>query len=222
MTSEVGEFFLAKKWWKFLGYRWLFSFIPFLDFAVAAGSLVFGKIHENSDFDVIVGVRPGRIFTVRFFCFLIFGLAGVRRAKHDTGESLKDKVCFNHFVTKKSYAFIHTPNSYSQNLYENLIPFFGNREKINDFFSANSALIKNPNHSWEKWQKNKFNFLCFILENLLSGRLGNFLEKILKNIQMKRIENYLKTHSAGPAPRLRYDDRELEFHPDISKENKIS
>ncbi len=207
-----------EKWRKLLKYRYFFNFIPFLDFALVAGSLAYGKVHENSDFDIILGAKTGRIFTTRFFCFLIFSLAGIRRAKHDSGESLKDKVCFNHFLTKESYAFLHQPNSYSQNLYENLIPFFGKREKIKDFFSANSALIKNPNHSWEKWQGSKFNLFRFIGENLLSGHLGIFLEKILKDIQIKRIENYLKTHSAGPAPRLRYDDEELEFHPDISRE----
>lgn len=219
--SEDEKILRERKWKKLLKYRPLFNFVPFLDFALVAGSMAYGEISENSDFDFILGAKTGRIFTTRFFCFLIFGLAGVRRAKHDAGESLKDKVCFNHFVTRESYKFIHAPNLYSQNLYENLIPFFGSREKINEFFKTNSALIKNPNHSWEKWQKNRFNFFRFIVENLLSWHLGNFSEKILKIIQVRRIKNNFKKHGAGSMPRLCYNDRELEFHPDISRE-KIS
>lgn len=209
---------LEKKWRKLSRYRWLFSFVPFLDFVLVAGSLVFGKVHENSDFDVIVGARAGRIFTVRFFCFLIFSLVGIRRNKFDKNESLRDKICLNHFVTPKSYAFRHEQNLYSRGLYENLAPFFGNKEKIEFFFKANADLIKNPAHSWKRWQKANFNFLRFILEIILQNSLGDLTEKILKIIQVSRIERNLKLYGPGPMPRLRYDSEELEFHPDISKE----
>jgi hypothetical protein len=38
----------------------------------------------------------------------------------------------------------------------------------------------------------------------------------MKNIQMKRIEKSLK-RDAGFKPRLRYNDEELEFHPDTRR-----
>ncbi|MDZ4231209.1 MAG: hypothetical protein U1C52_00240, partial [Patescibacteria group bacterium] len=56
-----------RKWSKFLRKVKLFRFVPFVEFVLASGSLATGKVHEGSDFDVMVGVRPGRIFTARFF-----------------------------------------------------------------------------------------------------------------------------------------------------------
>ena len=43
-----------KKWRKFLRRSWLFRFIPFLDFALGAGSMATGAVNANSDFDVIL------------------------------------------------------------------------------------------------------------------------------------------------------------------------
>ena len=73
--SRGGTIYI-QKWQKFLGRIWPFKFIPFVDFVLAAGSLATGNLREESDFDVIVGVRQGRIFTARAFCFLAFGMFG--------------------------------------------------------------------------------------------------------------------------------------------------
>ena len=43
----------------------LFQYVPF-DFVFAAGSMAMGTVRQDSDFDVLVGVRHGRIFTARF------------------------------------------------------------------------------------------------------------------------------------------------------------
>jgi predicted nucleotidyltransferase len=56
-----------------------------------AGSLATGNIQENSDFDVIVGVKRGRIFTARFFGVALFGLLGWRRKKSDRENNAKNK-----------------------------------------------------------------------------------------------------------------------------------
>src|SRR3989338_9483980 len=70
-----------KKWIKFLKRTWLFRHIPFVEFAVAAGSLATGNVNPDSDFDVIIGARAGRIFTARFFSVLGFGIFGWRRGR---------------------------------------------------------------------------------------------------------------------------------------------
>ena len=72
-----------KKWWLFLKYARIFQYIPFIEFAFGAGSMALNTAHEESDFDVIIGVRQGRIFTARFFAVLLFGLCGIRRSRID-------------------------------------------------------------------------------------------------------------------------------------------
>ncbi|MBI3046574.1 MAG: hypothetical protein HYY86_03515 [Candidatus Harrisonbacteria bacterium] len=212
-----------QKWQKFLGRIWPFNFIPFVELVLAAGSLATGNMNENSDFDVIIGVRQGRIFTARFFCWLTFGMFGWR-AKHpayksnESYKSYRNKICFNHFVTPKAYRLSPPHNEYWKKLYESLIPVYGSPEAIQKFFDANSDWMgsqriyqDNPRHKYKKsgWIK------CF-REWLLGGRFGDWAERKLKAIQIKRIERNLKTQ-IGHKPRIIFNDNELEFHPDTKR-----
>lgn len=210
-----------EKWKKLFAYRYLFKFIPFLNFALVAGSLAYGKIHENSDFDVIIGARPARIFTVRFFCFLVFGLAGVRRAKIDHKETARNKICLNHFVTPTSYQLQPPYNIYWEKLYQNLVPIYGKEAAIRDFFRANDFLIKGTVHNFQKFKKIEFNFLRNFWEFMLGGSFGNSVESFLKQIQLRQIRKNLPHYGSGFAPRLRFDDDELEFHPDTARIESI-
>ena len=126
-----------EKWVKFLKRAGLFRHLPFVDFVLGAGSLATGRVSPDSDFDVIVGVRQGRIFTARFFAILAFGFFGWRRRRLNHHEAARDKVCLNHFVTPLAYR-LPPPYSHSlRELYKNLVPVWGDMEKINAFFMAN-------------------------------------------------------------------------------------
>lgn len=207
-----------KKWIRFLRRTWLFRWIPFVEFSLAAGSMATGKVSPGSDFDVIVGARSGRIFTARFFSVIAFGFFGWRRTKLDHKESATDKVCLNHFVTEKSYRLAPPHNSYWKDLYANLVPVFGDTGKIREFFDANKDWLDEARlygddlrhaHRADSRAK-KF------WERLLGGRFGEWVEKNLRAIQIARIERGLGTDS-GYKPRIIYTDDELEFHPDTSR-----
>lgn len=206
-----------RKWRKFLFRVKLFKFVPFVDFVVAAGSLVVGGMKENSDFDVIVGAKSGRIFTVRFFSALIFAIPGWRRSKLDHGVDTKDKICLSHFVTQASYKLTPPYNEYWQTMYGNLIPVLGSREKIDEFFRANSWLSHSKTYSEAARAKNTLHikhhksFMSRLLEIIFSGFLGDWLERQLKNIQVKKIEIGLKDIEPNKR-RLVYTDELLEFH----------
>lgn len=205
-----------KKWKKFLKMSWPFAYLPFVDFALGAGSMALGNVHKDSDFDVIVGCRNGRIFTARFFCVLIFGLFGWRRQKLIHSGEAADKICFNHFVTEKSFRLSPPYNIYWRELYKNLAPIFGAPEKIAEFYAANDwaeAVYSNDRrHVFKKSHPGKI-----LWESVLSGRFGDYLEKFLKAVQIRRIEQNLKKSAVGFEPRIRYGDEELEFHPDTER-----
>ncbi len=218
MKSDLRE----RKWRKFLRRVRLFRFVPFTEFVLASGSLAAGKLHENSDFDVVVGVQRGRIFTARFFAVLIFGVFGWSRKKLTHSQGASDKICLNHFVTSKGHCLKPPYNDYWQNLYQSLVPVLGNREKIDEFFKANSWLSPERKYDLNKFKSNTFHidaedsrFKSF-LEKIFSYGLGNWLENALKNFQVKRIERSLKTN-LGYKPRIVYNDDELEFHPDTKR-----
>ncbi len=212
-----------QKWHKFLKRCWPLQYIPFIDFVFAAGSLATGNMREDSDFDVIVGAREERIFTVRFFCFLIFKPLGWW-AKHPannrqpTTDNFKDKLCFSHFVSPRSYRLSPPYNEYWKKLYLSVIPILGNTTLIQRFYRANEDWIgearlyqENPRHKYKKDGRIKK-----MLEWLLEETLGDWLEKILKKIQIKKIE-IAANRASVYKPRIIISDEELEFHPDTKR-----
>lgn len=227
MKSMENSVLFDQKWRKFLWRTWPFRFLPFIDFVLAAGSMAMGNIRPQSDFDVIVGTRYGRIFTARFFCVLFFGLLGWRRNKwHSLNKSgikdFTDKICFNHFVTEKSYRLSPPYNKYWKLLYKKLVPVFGSVSKINGFFSANSdwcPMLNAKGHTYVddlRHGHKTSNFLKITIERVLSGRLGDVLERLLRRLQLAKIKIGLSDF-AGYKPRLVYTDTELEFHPDTKR-----
>ncbi|KKU99307.1 MAG: hypothetical protein UY32_C0002G0043 [Candidatus Jorgensenbacteria bacterium GW2011_GWC1_48_8] len=216
--------------------RPVFSFIPFLDFVIVSGSLATGNVHENSDFDVIVGARKGKIFTVRAFCVFVFGILGLRRRGIDHKAASSDKVCFNHFVTPKAYRLSPPYNDYWVKLYQNLVPVYGREKAVRDFFRANDWALPagrqgpretifsekywqstNPNpaggiHMYTTWILKTF--FEFVLQGWILGRV---FEKFVKIIELHYIKKGIKNGALGFKPRVRYGDDELEFHPDTAR-----
>lgn len=218
MTSNKLE---RKKWRKFLRRGRLFRFVPFTDFVLAAGSMATGQIHAKSDFDVIVGVRQSRIFTARFFAIAFFGLFGWRRGKLDEKIEASDKICMNHFVTPRNYRLGLPHNQYWNYLYQNLVPVLGDERAITDFFKANDWL--EPARTYRRdprYLGGGSSSLKKFLELFLGGRLGNKIEKILQEDQVKRIESGLP-QTLGYKPRFIYNNHELEFHPDTSRIEEV-
>ncbi len=212
--SETKE----KKWKKFLKFRKLFYLIPFLDFVIVAGSLAFGKVHERSDFDVIIGARQKRIFTVRFFCYVVFSFFRIWRKSDESKEKSSDKICFNHFVTPNSYKLKPPHNLYWQKLYQNLEPVYGDTHKVELFFIKNRDWCEREQIflNRERWEEKRPNLIRKILEAILSGFLGSIFEALVKKFQLERINKNLN-RDIGYKPRLCFNDEELEFHPDTQR-----
>ncbi len=210
-----------KKWHTFVRCSWLFRCAPFVDFVVAAGSLALGNIHESSDFDVIVGTRQGRIFTARFFTVLLFGLFGIRRKRLDHKAMSNDKVCLNHFVTPARYVLAEPYDAYWAYLYRNLVPLFGDKETVSAFISLNRWASPRSVRDDARWSHRNKCILARFVEWLLSGTIGALTERYLRWVQVRRIERHLHEDTLGFKPRFRYDDLELEFHPDTERIQKL-
>ncbi len=210
-----------QKWFKLIRRSFLFQYFPFVDFVLVAGSMALGDINKGSDFDVIVAAKNERLYTARFFCLFVYKLLGWRRRKNKTA----DLFCFNHFVTEKSYQLQPPHNIYWEELYKNLVPIFGDENKVEKFLLINSKWSKMPNiQNLKSNIQNDLRFkyqtsskIKFILEKLLSGKFGDWLENILKKYQIKKIEKFLKILPPGYKPRIIYNDSEVELHLDTRR-----
>lgn len=216
------DFLLDEKWRKLDHLRHFFSFVPFVHFVFISGSLALQNVKETSDFDVLVGCKTGRIFTVRFLSMALFGLLGIRRKRLDHKNLANNKICLNHFVTPESYKLAPPYSLYWEELYMALIPFIGDEKEIGRFWKANRELVhKNINYSHRRFREKQKNAFRSIFEFIFDGRIGGALELFLKNIQIRRVEKHLRDKATGFGPRLVYTNSELEFHPDTKRIDEI-
>lgn len=199
------------KWRKFLRRSRVFKYLPCVEAVLGSGSMSIGNVHIGSDFDVLIIAKTGRIFTARFFCMLILGILGFRRSGIDHKDSVSDKICLNHFVTKKNLRLDDYNNLYRHELYYNLVPMYGSENIINEFYEANNWVGKRFYFHDRRFNKN-ISIIKTIFEFILSNYIGDKLEKILKIFQLKRIYKNLYKN-IGYRPRLKFSDHELEFHP---------
>lgn len=223
-----------KKWHLLRRRAALFTKIPFVEFAFGAGSLAIGNVRSESDFDILIGARKGRIFTARFFAIVFFSLRGWRRSRLDHHDSAADKICLNHFVTPASYALRLPPNLYWQLLYERLVPLYGRPSAVQSFYDANRHWMRTPRviENDLRYEHMEASWLRRSVQFFLDGALGDWFEARVREYQIRRIERGLAetagahTHSmqvwgdVGQAVRIElaplivYTDEELEFHPD--------
>ncbi len=207
------------KWKKFLRRSAPWQYIPFVEFVLAGGSMAVGNVHANSDFDVIVAARTGRIFTARFFSTFVFGALGWRRKKLSHQDAAKDKICLNHFVTASKFRLAPPHDASWRNLYKSLVPVFGGEERINEFFRANAEWMGDARVYQDDLRHvyRRSSLFKLYLEKWLNGRFGDALEMYLKKLQVARIKKSIAHDPLGFEPRIRFSDEELEFHPDTTR-----
>jgi len=202
-----------EKWFKFLKQAKWFRYLPFIELVFGTGSMAVGNIKEDSDFDVLIRTRDGRIFTARFFSKIWFGILGLsRKPKHGRHEQ-KDKICLSHFFTKevKDPGLPYDEERAVLHLY--LIPLFGPKEKMINFFSELEKVEKKREYEEDlRHFAEKGSFFKFFLENLFKGKLGDFVEKWLKWLQIKKIERNMRGIEIREGGIVRYTDKEIKFH----------
>ncbi|MGC9603274.1 MAG: hypothetical protein ABSF47_02285 [Minisyncoccia bacterium] len=205
------DLILDLKWKKLVKLSRWFRFVPFLKFVLANGSLVLGLASESSDFDVLVAVREGRIFTTRYILNLVFSLLRARRLDDLKGSS-PNKFCFNHLITPPIYRKDGL-NGFGAEIYRNLVPIYGRENDIREFLEANWLYGINPEANLldMRFREMKPNLFARSLEWLLGGFFGNFVEKkIAEPIARRRLEKYLSHKPIKD--RVIVSERELEFH----------
>ena len=206
-----------KKWLKLLRRAQIFRYIPFVDLVLVAGSMATGEVSSSSDFDIIVGVQKGRMFTARFFLILTLDIFGWRRKNLDHGEASRDTLCLNHFVTESRYELREPHGLYWKQLYQSLVPLYGTVSIVEAFYRANGGWIGERAYSDDLRHKyrNPSKIKVFF-EKIFESTVGDWLEKRLRAPQLRRIKTKLLPR-AGYKPRLIVSDEELELHLDTKR-----
>lgn len=205
---------LDVKWRKLLKLAKWFRFAPFVQFVLASDSMALGTVNENSDFDVIISVREGRIFTARYFINFIFSVLRARRLNDAKGSS-PDKFCFSHFITPASFKKSGL-DDYGREIYRHLVPVCGDGKSIREFFEANKELgIKSETKLDDlRFSGSEPNLVGKTFEFLLGGWLGDIIEKkIAEPVARRRLARYVARKPKQD--RVIISAQELEFHFDL-------
>jgi len=201
--------------------------IPFIRLIFISGSLALENIKKDGDLDLLVIAKFGRIWTVRFLMVLLTSLLGVRRKKNS--KNVSNKICLNHFITDRSL-FIPLKSIYTAQLYAHLKPLLISDIKLLDKFIEDNYWIGKYIYGWDKVKfrikkseikirQGKISyFIREILEKILNGKIGDWLERVLMIFQENRIRKNPLTYKSGG--RVVVNNYCLEFHPD-SPEKKI-
>ena len=195
--------------------RW-FQATPYLRGMFVSGSLSLDNSASEGDFDILVVTSHGRLYTCRFILSGLASILGVRRRYFES--EAPDKFCFNHYLTEKNLLRKHE-SLYTAHTYAQLVPIMAHGNITSSFYSQNVWLnkfvynfrpsVRSPGRSIRP--SRLLRGIAGLSEAVLSGRLGEAIEKKLKNYQQKRIsENPV---SYEPGGRIIWTNDELEFHP---------
>jgi len=189
--------------------------IPFIRSVVVSGSLAMNNPKKESDIDLLIVTKAGRIWTCRGLTTLIIHLLGQRRH----GLLTENRFCLNHYLTDQSLK-VPFPSLYNAQTYAHLVPLWQAKNGLYNQFQRTNQWLKDYLLFYSSGESNLrkikpnqfFNLLRKSREFFLDRWLGNRIESILKKIQTKRIKKDPLTYQSGG--RVVFNDQQLEFHPD--------
>lgn len=192
----------------------LMQMIPFIEASAITGSVSMGNANEKSDIDILCVVTKGRIWTARILLLFLAELFGKRRER---GYGL-DKLCFNCFIAKNTSFPLH--NIASAHMLARALPLFGT-ESFEIFFAANAWMneyVSRPSFAPLIPFSRPLHAASSLIAWLLSGSIGNALERALAGRQTRRLQKKIKPGSDASGLVLR-DDVVTLYCPD--NKNKI-
>ncbi len=237
MSQEIEKLL----WDKVSKYGKVLQIVPFVRFIAVCNSLSFSKVHKDSDIDLFVVSRPGRLFIVRTFVTFLVHFSSVRRYK----DKIAERFCLSFFIDESASDLSNI--AISEDYY--LAYWTANLKPIIDynFEGLRASKIFLDKNIWIKdyfvdYQnlsisdsrlllKSKFlGFLRGLFSILLFGYIGDFVEFVLKSWQLPRAKkkaemlsdeasivlkkNILKFHNKDR--RKFYHDRLVDTYPDYS------
>lgn len=208
--------------------RWL-ALVPFLRMVAVTGSLTAYNTKLESDFDLLIVAKAGRLWLTRTFVTALTALLGARR--HD--QITKDRICLNCYLTEDGLEIkpeAKPRDFHSAQEYGRLTLLFETEKGVYQKFIASNFWLKEylnfypwPPHqsigvgAWPIQKTSKailisgfMNRCRRLAESLLAGKIGDRLENKLGVWQKRRIS--LKSEDR-PSDQIFVSQNCLMFHP---------
>ncbi|MBI5913009.1 nucleotidyltransferase domain-containing protein [Candidatus Azambacteria bacterium] len=188
----------------------LMQAVPFVEAAAITGSVSMENANEKSDIDILCIVKKGRMWTARILLLFLAELFGKRRDH----KRYSDKACFNCFASKDASFPFH--NIAAAHMLARALPLFGSKP-LETFFTTNAwtqEYVSRPTRTPLIPASRALRAVSASTVWLLSGSVGNALERALARWQIDRLRRKVKQGSDASGLVLR-DDIVTLYYPDI-------
>ena len=202
-------------------------YVPFLKAVFVCNNLSFKTASEDSDIDVFIVAREGRIWIVRFFTTLFLSIFFLRRH----GSKIKDRICLSFYCSDKylnlrSIQISNRPDIYLVYWLAQLIPVYDidytsvKMERANNWIKeyVGSSLLENDGKEL-KVEGSKFSksFKSFF-ESAWKGGYGDLVEKQLREMQKTKMKMNKYTKQGEGSAGVIINDQMLKFHENDRRE----
>ncbi len=190
---------------------WVLRFIPFVRMIGVTGRLAMKNTEPQSDWDLLVVLRNGKIWSGRTLATLILQVIGKRRH----GEKIQDRVCLNYFLTDKSLEII-TKDIFSANEYFFMLVLFGCKQF--SVFQLKNKWIKKFKPSYCLDETSNLRLVEDSKISKIAREMGEkifsfeFIENWLRKLERRKIAKNPKTYQEGSL--VQASDEALVFLPE--------
>jgi len=208
--------------------RWI-RWVPFLRLVAVTNTLPMGLAKPESDIDLLVVAKAGRLWLVRFLVTAMIQLLGKRRH----GDLIKDRLCLSFYLDDEHLhlqQFFDTPRDlhYAYMVGMTTVIFEARDSGVQKVFEHANAWVKEyfPQHYWTdlidlyRVHDSAVSLrIRSLLENIFMASMGDALERWLRKFQQQKIRSH--TDSRVHEPDQHYvmaTDSVIKFHESMARE----
>lgn len=197
--------------------RW----IPFLRAMFVCNTVASASASENSDIDVFIIVRQGRLWITRFLTTAFMGAFRLRRTK----TNVANKICLSFYITDAhldlSDIAIDEPDIYLMYWLDQLVPVFDPDGLREELLAANQWAGTHLPHGFRPYNISgryrvdttpASRLFRRMFERLWRDAYGDMLERRAKEFQKKKMAMNVESIQGLPDTRVVVDDTMLKFH----------
>ncbi len=213
-TRKTRRFIAEKFWTRTRLYGQYMRAVPFVKMIAVCNNLAYDNPNEQSDIDLFIVIKSGRMWIARLIITLVLQFYGVRRH----GDKVVGRFCLSFFVTDKKLNMeeleLKPEDPYLAYWTKNLSPIYGEDtfkyfKELNEQWLLTYGL-KFSNHQLRNMYYHKERKTKRFAEWLLGGKLGDFIEWILKKTYKRKTMSGLR--KLGDKANVLVSDDILKFH----------
>ncbi|MBN1258211.1 hypothetical protein JXA05_00430 [Candidatus Peregrinibacteria bacterium] len=214
-TRKTRKFIAEKLWNRVKLYGQYMRNVPFVRMIAVCNNLSYNNASEQSDIDLFVVVKPGRMWIARLLITLILQFFGVRRH----GNKVAGRFCLSFFVTDKKLGMeelaLKPEDPYLAYWTKLLSPIYDEGayeefKKANENWILPAYGLKFSDNAKKHLYVEGKSGLKKTMEWILNGKLGDGIEWLLKKTFKKK--TLAHAQKLGPEASVIVSDDILKFH----------